>query len=121
MSQDQPKITTVKKAKDPRRVEAGKRLAAISKEARERKMREKIESENKHKEDETWNINYGALFGVLGVTAAFGALYYARRADKREVKKLETIKEEPEPEHEHVVIRKEGSRDDEKKCGLDSL
>ena len=40
-----PKITATKKEKDPNRVEAGRRLAAISKAAKEKKMRDKIESE----------------------------------------------------------------------------
>ena len=46
-SEDSPKITTTKKEKDPKRVEAGKRLAAISKAARERKMRDKIQSKRR--------------------------------------------------------------------------
>ena len=36
---EEPKITSVEKTKDPRRVEAGKRLAMISKQAKERKAR----------------------------------------------------------------------------------
>ena len=50
-----PKITATKKEKDPKRVEAGKRLPAISKAAKERKMRDKIESENSNND---FNINY---------------------------------------------------------------
>ena len=49
-SEDSPKITT-KKEKDPKRVEAGKRLAAISKAAREKKIRAKIESERNQGND----------------------------------------------------------------------
>lgn len=92
-----PKITTVKKEKDPKRVEAGKRLAAISKSARERKMREKIHAEMDEVKEESWNIDYGFLFGTLGVLTAIGSLYYARKGDQRVVRSLETIKEEPEP------------------------
>ena len=45
IEENAPKITAVKKEKDPNRVEAGKHFAAISKSAKEKKMREKIESE----------------------------------------------------------------------------
>ena len=40
-SLERPSIVTTKKEKDPRRVEAGKRLAAISKQAKERKKKER--------------------------------------------------------------------------------
>ena len=97
MSGGAHKITTVKKEKDPRRVEAGKRLASISKAARERKMREKILAESKQNDNiERSDINYGLIFGAIGTIAAIGALYYKRREDARETKGLETIKEDPE-------------------------
>ena len=57
-----PKITATKKEKDPKRVEAGRRLAAISKAAKERKMREKIVSERKQDNGSgEIRINYGVL------------------------------------------------------------
>ena len=40
-SGETPSIVTTKKEKDPKRVEAGKRLAAISKQAKERKKKER--------------------------------------------------------------------------------
>ena len=100
-SEDSPKITTTKKEKDPKRIEAGKRLAAISKSARERKMRAKIESERNLENGSSDNsgINYGFLFGFLGTAVAIGSLYYTRKDYERETKRLETIKEEPEPKH----------------------
>ena len=44
MSTEEPRVEIVKKEneKDPRRVEAGKRLAAISKQAKERKKKERL-------------------------------------------------------------------------------
>ena len=105
MSEDNtPKITTVKKQKDPKRVEAGKRLALISKASREKKMREKIENENRQ-EDNEWNIDYTLILGAVGAIAAIGGVYYAIKDDKREVKRLETIKEKAEPEDKHVSIK----------------
>ena len=104
-TEDRPKITTVKKHKDPKRVEAGRRLAQISQKAREEKIRRKIESESKKKnEGESWDVNYGYIVGFVGLACALGSLYYARRGDIRETKRLETIKEEPELEH--VVIER---------------
>ena len=41
MAEEASKITTVKKVKDPRSVEQGKRLAAISREAKKCKARER--------------------------------------------------------------------------------
>ena len=98
MSEETPKITTVKKEKDPKRVEAGKRLAAISKAAKERKMCNKIESENKQENAGfDYNINYGLVFGILGTAAAICSLYYTREEYKRETVKHETTRKEPEP------------------------
>ena len=76
-----PKITKETKEKDPKRVEAGKRCAAISKAAKERKMREKIVSENSNND---FNINYGLVFGFIGTAVAIVSLYYRREEYKRE-------------------------------------
>ena len=43
--EDNGKIIVVAKQKDPRKVEAGRRLAAISKAAKEKEIRERMESE----------------------------------------------------------------------------
>ena len=74
------KITT-KKEKDLKRVEAGKRLAAVSKAAKERKMRAKIESERNQENGSGDNsgINYGLLFGFIGAVTAIGSFYYTRK------------------------------------------
>ena len=71
MGEETPKITAVKKEKDPTRVEAGKRLAAISKAAKERKMRDKIESENTANE---FSINYGLVFSFTGTAVAIASV-----------------------------------------------
>ena len=114
-----PKITTIKMEKDPKRVEAGKRLAAISKAAKERKMREKIESESKQENDSSgdYNVNYGLVFGIFGTGASIGSFYYIRKEYKRETKKLETIKEELESKH--AEIKRSDYRSSEN--SLDSL
>ena len=102
-----PKITATKKEKDPKRVEAGRRLAAISKAAKERKMREIIVSESKHDSGSgDIGINYGLLFGFLGTAVAIGSLYYTRKDYERQTKKLEIIKEEVEPEPKNIEIER---------------
>ena len=61
------KITS-DKPKDPKRVAQGKRLAVISKEAKERKMRERVQAENAQNSSYWTNIMLG--------TTAIGAIGY---------------------------------------------
>lgn len=69
------KITSDKpvKIKDPKRVAQGKKLTEISKQAKERKMRERIEQET---QEEGWYIPFGYVVGTVGLSLAAGALYY---------------------------------------------
>ena len=79
------KITTVEKVKDPKRVAKGKRLAAISKEAKARKAKER--QEQQHQESEF--SSYLLLVPVI-VTAAFVGRYrYWFGSVKKEPKKEE--------------------------------
>ena len=77
---EESKITSVVKTKDPRRVEAGKRLGMISKQAKERKAREQSEAEAKEKNDD-WFPPIGSIgspvvgIGFVGLVGL--ALYYA--------------------------------------------
>jgi hypothetical protein len=115
MSEEQEKITTIKKEKDPKRVLAGVRLAKIGREAHNAKAQQKLESESNSKE---WNINYSLVIGVLGVSAAIGA-YYARKDDAREMNRLK-IKPEDEPkEYNHGMIESKSNKT--KPVTLDSL
>ena len=61
--EDEHKITTVEKVKNPKRVEQGKRLAAISREAKARKAAERAKVE---KCVENANMLY-VVVGALGV------------------------------------------------------
>ena len=73
------KITSVEKVKDPRRVEAGKRLGMISKQAKERKLaqvREASAAEAKEKNDDWFPPISSPVVGV-GIAGLVGlALYY---------------------------------------------
>ena len=97
MSEQEVKITSVAKTEDQKRVEAGKRLAMISKQAKERKMRQKIESEVE--ENNTGNLSNTYIFGLSGlVISIFGFNYTQKRffleekqyKDEEEVVKTQT-------------------------------
>ena len=94
---------TSEKKKDPRRVEAEKRLAVLSKAARERKKREPSEPKASSIND--------SMITYIGVAIALISLALAYKAHQRETKELE-----PEYIPKTVVVTK---RVDESK--LDSL
>ena len=64
--EDEPKITTVEKVKNPKRVEQGKRLAAISREAKARKAGERAKVEQCVENANMLYVVVGAL-GVVGL------------------------------------------------------
>ena len=66
--EDEHKITTVEKVKNPKRVEQGKRLAAISREAKARKAAERAKVEECV---ENANMLY-VVVGALGVGLGYG-------------------------------------------------
>lgn len=68
--EDETKITTVEKVKNPKRVEQGKRLAVISREAKARKAAE-CEKVNECVE------NANTLYVVVGSVAVIGLTYGA--------------------------------------------
>ena len=72
------KITSVEieKVKDPKRVEQGKRLAAISREAKERKARERAQQlkQEAKQQQHTSFFNSYAIIPIIGI--AFGGYYF---------------------------------------------
>ena len=93
---NEPKITTVEKVKDPRRVAQGKRLAAISPEAKAKKARERQEHLEQQQESEI--LPYFLLVTVIGViaTGAFGCYCHWKK---------EPVKEEPKKQEVNTVNR----------------
>ena len=95
------KVTAVEKSektKDPRKVELGKKLAKISKEAKERKARQceavkcDLEQSEKNERSFTKEINdyvdFKFLVGGVTIVAVLGGLYYAYKSDKRSESEL---------------------------------
>ena len=100
---DEPTITRAEKTqkpKDPRRVESGKRLAAISKEAKARKAEERRNAENNS--DQGDSVNTLIYAGVA--TAALGGIYYiycrVRPTDKPNRMAEPQVQYEPKPKFE---------------------
>jgi hypothetical protein len=120
MSEDNPDTTaapvtnpTKTRVKDPRRVESGRRLARISKEAKARKKAqlEAIRGEEQSIMD-TEDKGDGSIVTlervglVVGIAVGLGSLYFmwCSRQKKDEKPEENKIVEEPEP----VVITPEG-------------
>ena len=79
MAETPPQIVSSKKEKDPRRVEAGRRLALISKQAKEKK---RIEREMEGTKSWAISPQSGGLMLALttaGVVAAVATLWYTRK------------------------------------------
>ena len=85
-----PKITSEVKVKDPRRVAQGKRLAAISREAKARKAREREMSIRKEEADrcersEKESYFYTVFPVIAGVLVVGGGYYfYQRKKDQQQ-------------------------------------
>ena len=96
---EEPKITSEVKTKNPGRVAAGKRLAVISKEAKERKKQERLSQENSKKEDSS---SSGYVVVLAALTGA--AVYFQKyRKTEKPVKERKTTKE-PKPKPQKRTI-----------------
>ena len=100
---EEPKITTVEKVKNPGRVAAGRRLAAISKKAKARKAEER----KKLEEECTGNSNllYVSV-GVLGVIGlGYGVYNFLCKGSPQESQQQEEPQEK-QPEKKILMICK---------------
>ena len=98
------KITSAVKTKDPRRVEAGKRLGMISKQAKERKAREQSEQnkavEVKEKNDDWFPPISSPVVGIGFVGLVGLALYYGY------IKKYKTVSGNTDDSQDESALRK---------------
>ena len=73
---EEAKITSVEKVKDPKRVEAGKRLAAMSKQAKDKKAVERLTQRMTIDEFQTPSIGSVDPLAVVGVIGVVGIVVY---------------------------------------------
>ena len=105
---EEVKITSVEKVKDPKRVEAGKKLGAMSKQAKEKKAIEKLSQKMSVDEFQIPSINPLAVFGVVGVVGVVVYYKYFNIVDDDKAKPEETVttppkeKEKPKPERREL-------------------
>ena len=89
MSEETPKITTILKEKDSKRVEAGKRLAQLNKERKlHKEQQEEIESNTSYSSS---TVNYHLILNVIGVAAAVVSLYYIRKEFEKKEPQVEPV------------------------------
>ena len=92
MSGEEEKITSIEKSvkvKDPRKVELGKRLSKISKEA---KARKKLERESAKSKIEMIDFKY--VVGGVAILGGIFGIYFAYKKDKREIKEEKIMEKE---------------------------
>ena len=110
---EEVKITSVEKVKDPKRVEAGKKLGAMSKQAKEKKASQKIDVD----EFQTPSINSIDPLAVLGVVGVVGAIvYYKYFSNKDAVVVVESKSKDPTP-----VSQEKQRKSEPKRRELDTL
>ena len=108
------KITSVEKAKDPKRVEAGKKLGAMSRQAKEKKASQKIDIGDEFQIPSfDPSINPLAVVGVVGVV---GAIVYYKYFNNKDVVVVDKSVE-PTP----VTQEEQAEQAKPKRRGLDTL
>jgi len=91
----------IEKIKDPKRVAAGKRLAAANKKSKQ--------MSNEKEDNSSWfpDINFSTAVGIVGISLTAIDLYFRFFQKEKKVEKykpkLETIKEE-EPQQQQKLI-----------------
>ena len=108
MSEEEGKITSIDKSvkiKDPKRVELGKRLAKISKEAKARKAKER-----KEKEKLIAYLDTKHFIGVASLAATLIGLYFTFKQYKRREEKNQVASEEKEEENEVANVKKDKTK-----------
>ena len=111
---EEVKITSVEKVKDPKRVEAGKKLAAMSKQAKEKKAIEKLSQKIDVDEFQIPSIDPLAVVGVIGVVGAI--VYYKYFSNKDAVVVVESKSKDPTP-----VSQEKQRKSEPKRRELDTL
>ena len=109
--EDEPKITT--KVKNPKRVEQGRRLAAIAKEAKARKAAERKKVEEEFIENS--NLLYVTV-GVIGVTGLGYGVYNFLCKQEQQQQQQQQEQEQPQPQQQQP---QQQEKQPEKKSNFD--
>ena len=113
---NETKITSVEKAKDPKRVEAGKKLGAMSKQAKEKKALQRIEIEDEFKVPSIDSIDPLIVVGIFGFV---GTVVYFKYFSKK--KSEDNKSEDPTPAKQEEVSTPEPKQAKQERRKLDSL
>ena len=97
---EEVKITSVEKVKDPKRVEAGKKLAAMSKQAKEKKAIDNLSQKMSIDEFQIPSINPLAVVGVVGVVGMVIYYKYFNNIVDAKPKPVESTTVTPPPKEE---------------------
>ena len=89
---EETKITTVKKVKSPKRVGQGKRLAAISREAKARKAAERAKVEECVKNANMLYVAVGVL-GVVGLRYGVCNFFWKKEGPQQEVQQPQQVEQ----------------------------
>ena len=100
------KITSAEKVKDPRRVEAGKKLGAISRQAKEKKASGNGSVREVESEFQLPNVDPLTAIGVVGVigVVAYYGYYRNRKGSKNPAEAVESVSEPSEPKASAEVV-----------------
>ena len=108
------KITSVEKTKDPKRVEAGKKLGAISKQAKEKKAQKHTEDIGIDKSEfptfDTALTAAAVITGIVGI-----AMYYKSSSPKESPKEDHTVVQAKQAKQATPVRRELDTLDYKKK------
>ena len=102
---EEVKITSVEKVKDPKRVEAGKKLAAMSKQAKEKKAIENLSQKMFVDEFQIPSINPLAVVGVVGVVGVVVYYKYFNNNVDDKPEKSTTVTPSPKEEKQKTKRR----------------
>ena len=117
------KITSAEKVKDPKRVEAGKKLGAISRQAKEKKASGNGSVREVESEFQLPNVDPLTAIGVVGVigVVAYYGYYKHREGSKSLAEAVESVSEPSEPAEPKEVVETPAEKPNRVYRQLDTL
>ena len=115
---EEAKITSVEKVKDPKRVEAGKRLAAMSKQAKDKKVVERLSQKMSIDEFQIPSVNPLTVVGIVGVV---GVVVYYKYFNKNKSETKTSEASETKSETSETTPKVDLPKEEPKRRELDTL